>query len=238
MQPGLIAGIGLTHLTVYDQRPAPAGVNSGCAHVHAVTDEAYFVLSGSGAIELHDSAHGFRRVPLGPGSFVQFAPGTLHRAVNKGGLTVLCIMGNGGLAERGDARIWFGREADSDPELYQRLWRLPSEKGLAGALERRDRSISAYMALLRLWEQDRGAYRSELERFVGIHTRAMEPLRERFQSVLSDGPAVWLQSALARIDGLPSSTLPAEATAVEQEPGEPKFGMCGLLRPLDVAAAV
>ena len=41
MQPGLIAGIGLTHLTVYDQRVAPDGLHSGCAHVHAVTDEAY-----------------------------------------------------------------------------------------------------------------------------------------------------------------------------------------------------
>jgi hypothetical protein len=33
------------HLTVYDQSPAADGCHSGCAHVHAVTDEAYFVLA-------------------------------------------------------------------------------------------------------------------------------------------------------------------------------------------------
>jgi mannose-6-phosphate isomerase-like protein (cupin superfamily) len=151
MQNGLIAGIGLTHLTVYNQSPAPDGCHSGCAHVHAVTDEAYFVLAGTGAIELHDLERGFRSVPLAPGSYVQFAPGTLHRAVNNGGLVVLAIMGNAGLAERGDARIWFGADADADPELYQQLCTLPARKGLEGALERRDRSVSAYMQLLRLW---------------------------------------------------------------------------------------
>jgi mannose-6-phosphate isomerase-like protein (cupin superfamily) len=237
-QPGLIAGIGLTHLTVYDQRPAPDGLNSGCAHVHAVTDEAYFVLSGMGAIELHDVEHGFRSVPLGPGSFVQFAPGTLHRAVNKDRLTVLCMMGNAGLAERGDARVWFGQDVDADPASYQRLWRLPAEKGLEGALERRDRSISAYMRLMELWEQDRNTYRTELKRFVDLHARTMEPLREGFQSVVSQGPAVWVQSALARIDGLPSLTGSPQATAVGPEPGGPKLGMCGLLRPLDIPTAV
>src|SRR5262245_11259584 len=155
MRANLIAGIGLTHLAVYDQRPAPDGLNSGCAHVHAVTDEAYFVLSGEGAIELHDIEHGFRSVPLRPGSLVQFAPGTVHRAVNRGGLNVLCLMGNAGLAERGDARIWFGPEVDADAQAYERLWRLPAEKGLDGALDRRGRSVTAYMRLLRLWEDDR-----------------------------------------------------------------------------------
>ena len=43
MSSGLLAGIGLTRLRVYDQRPAPDGSLSGCAHVHAFTDEAYYV---------------------------------------------------------------------------------------------------------------------------------------------------------------------------------------------------
>jgi len=34
----LISGIGLTQLTVYDQRPAPDGLMSGSPHVHAGTD--------------------------------------------------------------------------------------------------------------------------------------------------------------------------------------------------------
>ena len=43
-----IAGIGLTHLSVYEQSPAPDGLSSGCAHVHALTDEAYYVVAGEG----------------------------------------------------------------------------------------------------------------------------------------------------------------------------------------------
>jgi len=239
VQPGLIAGIGLTHLTVYDQRAAPDGLHCGCAHVHAVTDEAYFVLSGTGAIELHDLERGFRSVPLAAGDYVQFAPGTLHRSVNRDRLTVLAVMGNAGLAERGDARIWFGPEVDADPQRYQQLWRLPAEQGLAGALERRDRSVVAYIELLRLWELDRSAYRAELKRFIDLHSRAMAPLRERFRDVVAQGPQMWLRAALARIDAMPSSAAPAaNAAAITPAPGEPKLGMCGLLRPLDVITKV
>ena len=238
MPPGLIAGIGLTHLTVYDQRPGPDGGHGGCAHVHAVTDEAYFVISGTGAIELHDVAHGFRRVPLAAGSFVQFAPGTLHRSVSTDKLTVLAVMGNAGLAERGDARIWFGPEIDADPDRYRQLWRLPAEQGLAGALERRDRSVAAYMALMRLWGLDREAYRAELVRFVDMHARAMAPLRERFREVVSHGPERWLRAALARIEALPAAPRWVEAISVGSEGDEPRLGMCGLLRPLDVERRV
>lgn len=237
MQHGLIGGIGLTHLTVYGQRPGPDGMHSGCAHVHAVTDEAYYVISGTGAVELHDLEHGFRSVKLTAGDYVQFAPGTLHRSVNSGDLVVLGIMGNAGLAERGDARIWFGPEADADPALYQELWSLPKRKGLEGGLERRDRSVAAYMDLLALWESDRAAYRRALSAFVDLHARSMAPLRERFQGVVQEGPASWLQTAFARIDGLPSliSTPQAERVVAAEQP---RFGMCGVLRPLDLPAHV
>jgi hypothetical protein len=238
MDTNLIAGIGLTHLAVYDQRPAPDGKQSGCAHVHAVTDEAYFVISGTGALELHDVERGFRNVPLAAGSFVQFAPGTLHRAVNTGGLTCLCIMGNAGLAERGDARIYFGPEADADAELYQQYWRLPAENGLDGALERRDRSIAAYMDLMRLWDTDRDAYRARLQSFVDRHLDAVAPLRERFQDVLTQGPGLSLNTVLARLGDMPRAADGAAATAVGHAPGAPRLGMCGLLRPLDVPTPV
>ena len=89
-----------------------------------------------------------------------------------------------------------------------------------------------------MWDEDRDAYRAELKRFVDLHARTMEPLRAGFQTVVSQGPAVWLQSALSRIDGLPSLAAAPEATAVGPEPGAPKLGMCGLLRPLDVSTAV
>jgi mannose-6-phosphate isomerase-like protein (cupin superfamily) len=129
----LISGIGLTHLEVYGQRPAPDGLMSGSPHVHAVTDEGYYVLSGSGRVELHDLKDGFRSVDLLPGRYLQFPPGVLHRLVSTNHLVLLVVMGNAGLAEQGDARIYFGRAVDDDPAEYARLVGLAKAKGLEGA---------------------------------------------------------------------------------------------------------
>ncbi|MCG8509727.1 MAG: hypothetical protein MI741_10920, partial [Rhodospirillales bacterium] len=144
MSDGLIGGIGITHLEVYSQRPGPDGVLAGCAHIHALCDEAYLGIRGSGAIELHDLQDGFRTVPIEPGTYVQFPPGTLHRSVCFEDFEVVALMGNSGLPERGDARIYFGPEVDADPEEFERLKGLAAE-GLEGALARRDASAEAYM---------------------------------------------------------------------------------------------
>lgn len=237
MSAGLLAGIGITHLTVYDGRPGPDGVVGGCAHVHAITDEAYFVVAGSGAIDLHDATHGFRRVPLAPGSYVQFAPGTLHRAVNHGGLQVVCVMSNSGLAERGDARIYFGSEADADPKLYDELRRL-TDKGYEGALERRDRSAQGYAALLKLWDVDRDAYVKRLGDFVALHAAAMSKIRSDLETIVRSGPAAWLDGTRERLGLLPAMLNQAQAERGEAETGEPKLGMCGLLRPVHIAGDV
>lgn len=207
-----IAGVGLTHLRVYEQRPAPDGLSSGCAHVHALTDEAYYVVAGEGAIELHDAERGFRSVPLARGDFVQFPPGTLHRSVSTRGLEVLALMGNAGLAERGDARLYFGAMVDADPAEYERLKALPRHGGLDGALERRDTSVRAYLQLLQLWRDDRPAYFAELSRFVELHRRDIASRRDEFR--LNDNTAAPLAaSAIVRHDQLTST-----------------YGMCGVLR--------
>ncbi|MFW6076356.1 MAG: cupin domain-containing protein [Hyphomicrobiales bacterium] len=239
MNGGLIGGIGLTHLLVYEQSPAPDGEMSGCPHVHAITDEAYYVISGTGRIELHDPEHGFRSVALVKGSYVQFTAGTVHRAVSTGALEVLAIMGNAGLAERGDARIWFGPDVDADPERYAALVRLPKEKGLEGAVERRDRSVEAYMELMRLWDSDRAAYDAELQRFVSQHAAAMAPRRDEFRQVIEQGPARALSEALSRLDSLPGLiTDPLAMSADDERSEQQAFGMCGLLRPLDIPLKV
>jgi len=206
-----IAGIGLTHLSVYEQRPAPDGLHSGCAHVHALTDEAYYVVAGEGAIELHDAERGFRSVSLARGDFVQFPPGTLHRSVGTRGLEVLALMGHAGLAERGDARLYFGAIVDADPSEYERLKALPRQRGLEGALERRDASVRAYLQLLQLWRDDRSAYFAELSRFVELHRADIAARRERFP--LGEAAEPLAGSGTVRHEQLGTS-----------------FGMCGMLR--------
>ena len=227
----IVGGVGLTHLTVYEERLAPDGVYSGSPHVHAVTDEGYYVLSGAGRVELHDLDRGYRAVELRAGTYLQFPPGTLHRLVNDGGLTILVVMGNGGLPERGDARIYFGRMVDENPAEYARLAGLAKEKGLAGALDRRDAAVRAYQGLLALWRTDRAAYRAELGRFVGLHRRAMAAEREKLAAGVTEGPVSWGELGLRRVKALPEAVA-GEGPLVREPGGEPALGMCGILRPV------
>ena len=233
VNPNLIAGIGLTRLRGYEQRPAPDGVQSGCAHVHACTDEGYYVVSGTGAIELHDAAQGFRSVPLAPGHYVQFPPDTLHRSVSTGALEVLAIMGNAGLAEHGDARIYFGAEIDAQPEEFARLVGLTKTNGLAGALERRDASVRAYMQLLALWANDREAYFAELARFIECHHRAIANRHAEFESIVREGSGRWVERGLERIGGTVRAEAPLKAAPAQ---AEQLLGMCGMLEPVQMTS--
>ena len=228
-EKSLIAGVGLTHLRVYDQRPGPDGVQSGCAHVHGVTEEAYFGLAGEGCLELHDLEHGFRSVPLRKGTYVQFPPDTLHRSVSLDGLEVLAIMGGAGLAERGDARIYFGAQVDEDPDEYERL-RGMVDAGLDGALRRRDASVQAYRALMNLWHRDTDAYRAELRRFVEVHRRMLAGMRDELREVAKGASLRVARQALARVDALPGGAGGAAIAAASREYGDVRLGMCGFLR--------
>jgi mannose-6-phosphate isomerase-like protein (cupin superfamily) len=227
----LISGIGLTHLTVYDQRPAPDGKMSGSPHVHAVTDEGYYVISGRGQVELHDLENGFRTVDLEPGRYLQFPPGTLHRLVNLDRLVILVVMGNAGLAERGDARIYFGKAVDEDPDEFDRLTGLAKAKGLEGALDRRDAAIRAYMSLVELWTKDQPAYYVELARFIRVHLKAAAYEVSSYGRAVEAGPMAWGLRFRKRLETLPKAT--EEAGPVLHVPtGETTLGMCGVLRPV------
>jgi mannose-6-phosphate isomerase-like protein (cupin superfamily) len=228
----LIGGIGLTHLTVYDQRPAPDGLMSGSPHVHALTDEGYYVVSGRGRVELHDLKQGFRSVNLVPGTYLQFPPDVLHRLVSTEHLVVLAVMGNAGLAERGDARIYFGKAVDDDPAEYARLVDLAKTKGLEGALDRRDAAVLAYIALLDLWTKNRPAYFAELGRFIGFHARAAAGMKAVFADVVENGPVAWAARFRNRLAGLPRPAAETSLILLHEPTVEPTLGMCGLLRPV------
>ncbi len=233
-----IGGIGLTHLRVYDMRPAPDGQMSGCAHIHGITDEGYYVIGGSGSLELHDSESGFRTVPLAKGRYVQFTPGTIHRTVSQDSLEILVIMGNAGMAEHGDARIYFGRAVDEDRGEYARLTSLAEERGLEGALERRDASVAAYSELIRLWEHDRPAYREEIERFLKVHLQNLAGRRDQLTEIVDGSLGHWHNEATRRIAALDTGGNPARSCSADQKSGSPVFGMCGILNKIQNLNAV
>ncbi len=231
---GLIGGIGLSEVHVYAQRKAPDGKFSGCPHVHAVTDEAYFVLQGSGAVEFHDLVNGFRVLPLAVGQYVHFPPMVMHRLISDGDLVILGLMGAGGLPERGEARIYFGAAVDSDPRRFEDLLSLPRRLGLEGALQRRDASVQAYQHLMKLCGNDRNAYVAELRRFFAVHCAAMAGRAEELLAAVQSGPLECGRKTLHRIRQLPG--VPEIQSQIQfnrrTSDGEPALGMCGVLRPI------
>lgn len=229
---GLIGGIGLTEVHVYAQRRAPDGKFSGCPHVHAVTDEGYFVLQGSGSVEFHDAVHGFRVLDLHPGDYVHFPPLIMHRLISDGELVVLGMMGNAGLAERGEARIYFGPEVDADPSRFQELLTLPKRKNLEGALERRDAAVSAYQILMNLWNTDRESYFAELNRFFALHGKAVADQSETFLHHVDAGPLAWARETRRRIEKLPGLAVVPPHVQINCRGSDPAYGMCGMLRPI------
>ncbi len=228
MSASLIGGIGISRVVVYAQHPSPDGQHGGSPHIHSVTDEAYYVTKGTGWVELHDLERGFRRVRLEPGTYVDFEPGVLHRLVNEDGLELLAIMGNAGLPEAGDARMYFGPEVDALPDRYEGLWTLPRRKGLEGALERRDRAVEAYGKLLQLWESGRDAYFAELRRFIETANRAAEAKKEAFGPHIERGPQAKLEKVRARLAHVGSAE---EHPVVRKQPQAEMvaLGMCGQL---------
>jgi mannose-6-phosphate isomerase-like protein (cupin superfamily) len=228
----LIGGVGMTEVHVYAHRTAPDGTFSGCPHVHAVTDEAYYVLRGTGQVEFHDLRNGLRTLPLSIGTYAHFPPMVMHRLISDGDLVVLGVMGNAGLAEQGEARIYFGAAVDSDDAQFAKLVGLPRDHGLPGALERRDAAVLGYMQLMRLWQSDRGAYFAELARFFDHHCSAMASRAGQLALHVENGPIAWAMRTLARIDQLPSRANDGPTVLVNAPQSESAFGMCGVLRPM------
>ena len=231
MSVSLIGGLGLTLVRVYQQRPAPDGLLSGAPHIHAITDEAYYVVKGRGHVEMHDMKHGFRTVPLEVGTYVDFQPCILHRLVSADGLEVLGLMGNAGLAEAGDARIYFGAAVDADPALYNDLGTLASRRGLDGALERRDLAVQAYLGLMALWRNDRAEYFMELGRFNGASLAAAAGKRTEFSGHIERGPLAAGGRTRERLDHLPTETS-SLVTRLQTLAETPVLGMCGELFPV------
>jgi mannose-6-phosphate isomerase-like protein (cupin superfamily) len=229
---GLIGGIGLTEVHVYAQRPAPDGKFSGCPHVHAVTDEGYFVLRGTGSVEFHDRVNGMRVLPLEPGQYVHFPPLVMHRLISNGDLVILGIMGNAGLAERGEARIYFGADVDRDPARFGELLSLPKTMGLEGALRRRDAAVSGYLELLKLWNENRPAYFAELQRFISLHCQMMQAQAQAFAQQVESGPQAWAAETRRRIHLLPAVANVSPDVFVNNPGSESALGMCGTLRPI------
>ncbi|HEX5859310.1 MAG TPA: cupin domain-containing protein [Microbacterium sp.] len=236
-------GTSVSRLRVYGDAEGfgagPDGLCGGTPHVHTVSTEAYVVTAGTGALQTLDRT-GYREHALAPGSIVWFAPGTIHRVINGGGLEVVVVMSNRGLPEAGDAVMTFDDDVLADAGRYGEAARLPDaaadRSGAARAARaRRDAAVHGFLAL-------RAAARSgdlaPLERFYDraaalVAPRTGEWSRLRDESVLADARrGDELLAAIAA--GSPALLGTAEPRSTSGADGDRRFGMCGLLRTYDV----
>lgn len=231
--PPLPGAVGVSHLRVYDTA-GPDGLVGGSPHVHTACTEAYAVVAGTGSVQTL-SGDGFVEVPLEPGGFVWFTPGTVHRLVNGGDLEILVLMGNAGLPEAGDLVLSFPDEVLADPGTYAAAAVLPAgETTTAGtgepARNRRDLAVEGFLRLRAAVEADGPAALSP------FHRRAAALVQDRvdrWQAVWEDGPAAAAArtgehlAALAAGDA--SHLAESSVHRLPPPPPERRLGCCGTL---------
>lgn len=229
-------GTSVTQVNVYDSM-CPDGLVGGTPHLHTASTEAYVVVEGSGVLHTLDLS-GLQETPLQPGTVVWFTPGTIHRAVNHGGLRLIVVMANAGLPEAGDAVMTFPPEILADPDRYRQVTSLPHGEPEAVLIEavheRRSLAVDGFQRLVdAVISGDPGP----LERFYDAAADLVRPLAAEWRQIWRQTVAdqtdhtATILDALERGDGQH-----LRSAARRQAPPSPTlgFGMCGRLRTYDV----
>lgn len=225
-------GTSVTRLSVYSGT-CQDGLEGGTPHLHTASTEAYVVIGGSGALQTLD-VHGFRETELSAGSTVWFTPGTIHRAINRGGLEVVVVMQNAGLPEAGDAVMTFPPEIVADAARYREAATLPTGEGVEDAVRRRrELAVEGFLRLAEsLGDDDPGPLQAFYDSAVALVRPAVAGWRRTWEDTVARETrhTAEVLDALERGDG----THLHNATLLEAPP-EARWGMCGRLRTHDVA---
>ncbi|TMR08587.1 cupin domain-containing protein [Nonomuraea turkmeniaca] len=220
-------GTSISRLTVYTGACAD-GLEGGTPHLHTASTEAYVVVGGHGALQTLD-ANGLKETELSVGSTVWFTPGTIHRAINRGGLEVVVVMSNAGLPEAGDAVMTFPPEIVADPERYRETATLPADGVEEAVVRRRELAVEGFLRLAeggpeqlqRFYDSAVALVRPKVAGWREIWERTVDQETRRTAEILD---------ALGSGDG--SHLL---RSALMESPPQQRWGMCGHLRAHDVA---
>lgn len=217
-------GTSVSRLSVYDS-PAPDGLRGGSPHLHLVSAESYVVTGGSGALQtLGDD--GFAETPLETGSVIWFTPGTIHRAINHGGLEVTVIMQNAGLPEAGDAVMTFPDEHLVTREAYDAVATLPGSARAEAAMRRRDLAVLGFLALRE------GGFERFRERAVALVEPRVAEWRSRWESTVLEQT----RATDAQLVSLAGGAWHGAPARVHVGAASQALGMCGRLTVVDTSA--
>lgn len=231
--PDFPGSVGLSALSVYPW-PTADHEHGGSPHVHLASAECYVVIGGRGRLQTLDH-RGPGEHRLEPGDVVWFTPGTIHRAVNDGGLRVLVLMQNSGLPEAGDAVMTFPPEY-LDPSRYADAASTLDDLGRPSeerARARRDLALRGYGELL---DQFRRGDTEALEEFYRAAAALTAPNLRRWTQLVEEGAARSATRTVQQIEALRSgdhSHLFQAETARIAGPPTQSLGMCGFLRAYD-----
>jgi mannose-6-phosphate isomerase-like protein (cupin superfamily) len=228
----LPGGIGVSRLCVYDT-VAPDGAVGGTPHLHLCCAEAYVVAAGAGLVQTL-TLSGYRETALRPGAVVWFAPGTIHRLVNRGGLEITVLMQNSGLPEAGDAVLTLPPAALADPATYAAAVALPGGGApgtdLTAAYARRDLAVRGFD---RLRSAALAGDLAPLREFHAAAVRLVHPQVDSWRERWRDGAVRAAEETGRQLDALARGEAPQLAEADIYELAEPRDrgrqGMCGLL---------
>jgi mannose-6-phosphate isomerase-like protein (cupin superfamily) len=222
--PGSTIGV---KVKVYDT-PSPDGQISGTPHVHLLCTEMYFVLQGSGAVELIDK-NGFSTVELLPHSTLIFSPGTIHRLINPNQNLELLVIEQSGLPEYGDNIVCFTNEWLESDSRFAEAMRV---KSLEDAYLRRARGVEGFLQLKTAFSESLSVGQEALGRFYQLALQRTSHLHSKWKNVITDGALAEAQNALGNVISLNSgdiSHLFESQQYLIQTAEYSKLGCCGHL---------
>jgi mannose-6-phosphate isomerase-like protein (cupin superfamily) len=188
----------VTRLKVYDTL-SPDGQRGGTPHFHFLCTEMYFLLAGSGSVELLDR-NGFSKVDLFPHSALIFSPGTLHRLINPNrDMELLVIMQNSGLPERGDNVVTFPPEILGDDQRFAQAMKVSS---VEDAYRRRDLGVEGFVQIKSAFEKSPAQGRAALDKFYKLACARTKPLRGQWRDIVKNGAKAEAEMSLQHLAAL------------------------------------
>mgnify|MGYP001216175161 FL=1 len=218
----------ITRLKVYDT-PTPDGQRGGTPHMHLLCSEMYFVLAGSGAVEVIDR-NGFSRVELQHYSAFLFSPGTIHRLINPNGdLELLVIMANSGLPERGDNVVTFETDLLADQAAYDAAMRVTT---LDEAYTRRDRGVRGFLTIKAAFARSPEEGQAALSQFYQAAAARTADRLPEWRTIIRDGAHTQAEHSLENLDRLSEGStgfLQQATQSLIPAAAMNKLGFCGHL---------
>jgi mannose-6-phosphate isomerase-like protein (cupin superfamily) len=187
-----------TRLKVYDTT-GPDGQLGGTPHLHLCCTEMYFVIGGSGSVEIIDPG-GFSIVDLPLHAAYVFSPGTIHRLINpRRDLEIFIMMQNSGLPERGDNVVTFANEIMRDPERYAAAMKV---ENVEDGYRRRDQGVAGFLEMKKAFQQSRQAGLAALHEFYDLAAQRTASRRKEWRQVITDGALAEAHRSLAMLEEL------------------------------------